>query len=142
VAQTTPLNLITQATGTVALGANKISGLADGVADSEAVNRGQVNQLIAPFQTQTQGDARYYLNTTPLNSITTPNNNLQMANNRITGLGTPQGNNDAVTKAYVDSLSSAGDRITSTDGTKRVVATNTSIDFQENSVAHLAVRSG
>jgi hypothetical protein len=112
------------------------------VGDSEAVNRGQVNQLIAPFQTQTQGDARYYLNTTPLNSITTPNNNLQMAGFKITGLGTPTNDNDAVTLSYLNSLSSAGDRITSTDGTKRVVATNTSIDFQENNVAHLAVRSG
>ena len=110
--------------------------------DSEAVNRGQVNQLIAPFQTQTQGDDRYYLNTTALNSITTPNNNLAMAGFKITGLGAPTSADDAVTKNYVDSLSSAGDRITSTDGTKKVVATNTSIDFQENNVAHLSVRSG
>jgi hypothetical protein len=77
-----------------------------------------------------------------LNSITTPTGNVAMAGFKITGLGAPTSADDAVTKNYVDSISSAGDRITSDDGTKRVVATNTSIDFQENNLAHLGVRSG
>ena len=65
---------------------------------------------------------------------------------KITGLGTPTNPGDAVTKAYADSLTtgggSSGVSITSADGTKKVVAANSAIQFQEGGVTHLSVTGG
>ena len=69
-----------------------------------------------------------------------------MAAYKITGLGTPTDPSDACTKAYADSLttggSSSGTSITSADGTKKVLASNTAIEFQEGGVTHLKVVGG
>lgn len=69
-----------------------------------------------------------------------------MGNFKITGLGTPTTGTDACTKAYADSLvtggGSSGSSITSADGTKKVVANNGSVDFQENGSTHLSIRAG
>ena len=82
---------------------------------------------------QTNADGRYYLNTIPLNQITAATGTLSMNSYKISGLGTPTGPGDAVTKAYVDSLTvgggSSGTSITSADGTKKVLAANTAIQF-------------
>ena len=54
---------------------------------------------------QTNADLRYYLQTTPLNDITPPTNNLSLNNQKIQNLATPTLNTDAVTKGYVDTNS-------------------------------------
>ncbi len=51
---------------------------------------------------QTNADARYYLNTTTLDTITAPVLNVSLNGNKITSLGTPTLDTDAVTKLYVD----------------------------------------
>jgi len=52
---------------------------------------------------------------------------------KISGLGAPTNPADACTKAYADSLTtggtSSGTSITSADGTKKVLAENTAIEF-------------
>lgn len=53
-----------------------------------------------------------------------------------------------MTKAYADSLSTGGGggnnstSITSADGTKKVFAANTAIQFQESGVTHLSIVGG
>lgn len=54
------------------------------------------------YLTFTQGDTRYYLNTTELNNITLPAGNLDMNNHKITDLLAPTNDQDAATKLYVD----------------------------------------
>jgi hypothetical protein len=116
----------------------KISALANGTLTGDAVNLGQVTSQISTAVTglisQTTADGRYYANTVPLNSITAPTGTLSMNSQKITGLATPTNPLDAVTKQYADSLNtggsgSSGTTITSADGTKKVVAANTGIQF-------------
>ena len=68
-----------------------------------------------------------------------------MGGQKITGLGAPTSANDAVTKAYADSLTVGGSSstsVTSADGTKKVLADNIAIQFQEGGVTHLSVNAG
>jgi hypothetical protein len=67
----------------------KLTSLADATLGTDALNRNSA-------------DDRYYLNSTPLNIIIAPNSSLSMNNQKITNLGTPISNTDAVTKLYVD----------------------------------------
>ncbi len=69
------------------------------------------NQLITAIAAATSGtdglnrdtaDARYYLNTVTLDSITAPTASVSMNNHKITNLAAPTQNGDAVTKEYVD----------------------------------------
>ena len=62
------------------------------------------------YLTFTQGDTRYYLNTTELNNITLPGGNLDMNNHRITDCLDPVNNLDVANKQYV--LSQSGGSFT------------------------------
>jgi hypothetical protein len=62
-AGSTPLNM----------NSNKITGLANATAGTDAMNK-------------TTADSRYYSNTTTLNSITAPTGNLSLNSHKITGL--------------------------------------------------------
>ena len=65
------------------MNSHKITSLADATVNTDALNR------------QT-GDNRYYMNSTKLNDITTPNNNLSLNNNKITNLSNATLSTDAV----------------------------------------------
>jgi hypothetical protein len=128
----------------------KISALANGTQTKDAVNLGQLSDTVSTAVTglisQTNADARYYQNTVTLNNITAPTGTLSMNSQKITGLAAPTNPLDAVTKQYADSLQtgggSSGTSITSADGTKKVLAANTGIQFQEGGVTHLTINAG
>ncbi len=65
-----PLNSITAPTASVSLNSQKITSLADATSATDALNR------------QT-ADGRYYLATTPLNSITTAAGNVSLGGYKI-----------------------------------------------------------
>ena len=76
-------------TANVSWAGYKITSLGDATADTDALNR------------QT-ADARYYLATTTLDSITAPTADLDMNNHKISSLVGPTLSADAATKGYVD----------------------------------------
>lgn len=53
-------------------------------------------------------DNNFYYNTTALNQIAAPTNDVSLNNHKITNLATPTANSDAVTKLYVDQATSSG----------------------------------
>lgn len=72
-----------------------------------------------------------------------------MANQRILNVGTPVGVADAATKAYVDTAvagvsGGGGDPsfIVSADGTQKILAANTSAQFQSGGLTHTSISSG
>jgi len=68
-------------------------------------SRTYIDTLIALYYTKIQSDARYVLQTTPLNSILAPTGNLSMNTlYKITNLAEPTVSTDAVTKNYADGL--------------------------------------
>jgi hypothetical protein len=79
-----PLNEIATATGDVALGSNKITGLADPTADQDAATKAYAD-LKLPLAGGTMTGA------------------IAMGTAKITGLGDPTADQDAATKVYVDS---------------------------------------
>lgn len=136
-------------TGIINAGNNKIQGVATAVSGSDAVNLTQLNGAFAGYDTTSTLDNRYYAKTTTLNNIAAPTASLSLNSQKITSLATPTLNTDAATKAYVDTVvanvsGSLGNpsQIVSADGTKKVVCSNSSVDFQDNSVAHLSVFPG
>ena len=61
---------------------------------------------MSSYYTKTESDARYYLNTTSLNSITAPTASLSLNSQKITNLADPTLPQDAATKYYVDNIGS------------------------------------
>jgi len=80
---------------------HKITNLGTPTLTADAATKGYVDSNAGI--TQTNADARYYLNTVALNSITAPTANLSLNSFKITNLATPTLTGDAATKGYVDS---------------------------------------
>jgi hypothetical protein len=93
------------------LNSYKITNLDDATLDTDALNR------------QT-GDSRYYLNTTTLNNITVPSNDVSINTYKLTNVADPVSNQDAATKSYVD----ANVGITQTFADGRYYLNSTTLD--------------
>ena len=78
------------------------------------------------YYTKVASDARYYLGTTVLNSITAPTGSLSLNSQKIINLATPTSNTDATTKLYVDTaISGVSAGASSPIGSIIIWATNT-----------------
>ncbi len=85
----TTLNNLTAPNNNLSLNSHKITDLATPTLSTDAVTKGYVD---ANSISETAADAKYYLNTTTLNNITTPNNDLSMNSLKITNLADPINN--------------------------------------------------
>ena len=68
-------------TGTLNMGSNKVQSTAVPTLAQDLCNKTYVDSQVGGITsgiTQAAADARYYLNTTPLNSITAPTNSVSM----------------------------------------------------------------
>lgn len=88
------------ATGNFAMGAFKITGLADGIAATDAATVSQVNAASASLASL----ANSFIKRDGTNS---PSADIPWNNKKITGLATPTVSTDAATKAYVDGISAS-----------------------------------
>lgn len=80
------MNDITLANGDLSVNSHKITNLSTPTTGNDAVNKTYVDTNTI---SQINADSRYYLNTTTLDSITTPTGNLSLNNNKITDLALP-----------------------------------------------------
>lgn len=88
------------ATGNFALGGFRITGLADGIAGTDAATVTQVNTASASLASL----ANSFIKRDGTNS---PSADVPWNNKKITGLATPTVSTDAATKAYVDGISAS-----------------------------------
>lgn len=108
--------------GAIAMGSNKITGLANGTAATDAATVGQIpvatstspkmdgTAAVGSETTWAKGDHVHPSDTSKLSlSGGTMSGNIAMGGNKITGLGTPTADTDAVTKSYTDSLLAGAD---------------------------------
>ena len=70
--------------------------MADPVYSQDAVTKAYVDSHQGIDQSF--ADGRYYLNTTPLNSISAPTGNLSLNGNRITSVANAQSDTDALNR--------------------------------------------
>jgi microcystin-dependent protein len=86
------------ATGNFAMGSNRITGLADGIATTDAATVAQVNSASATLASL----ANSFIKRDGTNS---PSADTPWNNKKITGLATPTAGTDATNKTYVDTVS-------------------------------------
>ena len=79
------MNDITAPTADVSLNSHKITNLTDPVSNQDAATKIYVDNNAGI--SETNADAKYYLNTTTLNNITAPTGSLSLNSQKITGLG-------------------------------------------------------
>ena len=91
------------------MNSNKITNLASATSAADALSR-------------TAGDARFYLATLPLNSITAPTDSLDLNSQKITSLATPSNSSDMASKDYVDT------QISTYDGSVQLLVNGTNAD--------------
>ena len=89
-------------TGNLDMNLYGIANLQPPFSNGDATNKFYVDTAVATALTQTQADARYYLNTATLNDIAAPTTDLDMDFHGIVNLADPTSSHDAVTKQYAD----------------------------------------
>ncbi len=100
--QTTTLDLIAVPTSALDCNAQRLTNLADPTNPQDSATKVYVDDLVSGALDQAEADARYYLNTVPLNQITLATADLDVNNYKLTNLADPTSNQDGATKLYVD----------------------------------------
>ena len=110
-----PLDGSKTMTGAIAMGNNKITGLAAPSADTDAANKKYVDDAKSAVAGQASAANQAAANALaranemlPLDGSKSMTGAIVMGNNKITGLANPDSDNDAANKAYVDGAIAAG----------------------------------
>jgi hypothetical protein len=96
--ENTSLVLYPNDSRTVALPNKFISNARLGYTDAASFPTGNGNSILA----RNENDARYYLNTTPLNLITEPADNIGFANKRLMNIADATNDRDAIPRQQAD----------------------------------------
>ena len=91
-------------TGSLDMNINSITNLAAPTNNGDATNKQYVDGSVSGRLTEAQADARYYLNTTPLNQIGTATGDIDVDFQRILNVGNAATATDALSWVVADTL--------------------------------------
>lgn len=91
-------------TGTLDMNTNTLSNVANPVLNGDATNKQYVDGSVSVRLTETQGDARYYLNTTTLDGIAHAAGDVDVNNQRIINVGNAATATDALSWVVADTI--------------------------------------